>query len=149
MKDNSLKGKYGKYVADIDTAQRLYACGFKQDTLFFWIANPVLDSLALYRGDWDYQGDPAYRFAAPTAPEIKENFPLEIWVTLKTRSHIKRPGVFHYSQYQGKHVVSLMIRGMETNQIYELYREEDINEANAVGRMLCYILENHLDQVNA
>jgi len=118
--------------------------------MFYWIANPALDTLTLFRSglDMDYLGPPEHRFAAPTATEIKEGFPQEIWVTLTTKSIIKRSGIFYYSQYQGKHVVSLMIRRPETDQIYEIHSEEDANEANAVGMMYAYVVENHLDQIH-
>jgi len=151
MKASSTRTLYEKYVVNIDVAQRLYQCGFRQDCMFYWIANVALDTLNLYRtgAELDYMGTPEHKFAAQTAPEIKESFPQEVWVTMKTKSIVRRPGIFSYLQYQGKHVVSLTIRSSETDQIYEIHREEDKNEANAVGLMYCYVMENHLDELHS
>ena len=81
MKD-STKAQYEKYVTNIDIAQQLYACGFTYPTMFYWVANPKLDSLHLYRTgvDMDYIGPKEHRFLAPTAMELKEHYPDQVWI---------------------------------------------------------------------
>lgn len=148
MKDNSLKTQYERYVCTIDTAQRLYSCGYNFPSMFFWIANPQLDTLTLYRSDMQYFGPMEHRFPAPNAMELKERFPDEVWVTTKSKSLIRRKGLFYFTKYNGRNIVSLMISSAETGQTYELHREEDVNEAEACGRMLAYVFENHLDQIS-
>lgn len=148
MKDD-IRSRYEKYVANIDVSQRLYECGFRQNCMFFWVANPILDTLNLYQDDMEYQGSPQHRFAAPTSVEIKEAFPQEVWITTKHRSIIRRHGIFHFLQHKGKHIVSLVIKSDDTHQVYEVHREEEENEANALGNMYCFIYENHLHELRS
>ncbi len=150
MKD-SIKDQYEKYVTNIDISQQLYACGFTYPTMFYWVANPKLDSLHLFRTglDMDYIGPKEHRFAAPTATELKERYPDEVWITTNSgRSHLKRKGVFYFTKFNGKYIVSLMVTSDETGQIYEFHREEDTSEANACGAMFCFIYDNHLNELH-
>jgi hypothetical protein len=143
-KDKSLKAQYERFVVNIDIAQRLYACGFNHPTMFFWVANPQLDTLTLYRGDSEYLGPLEHRFWAPTAGELKEYFPDEVWITTKNNSLQRKRGLFYFTKYGSHHIVSLMVTSDETHQVYEFHREEDSTEANACGEMLCYITENEM-----
>jgi len=143
VRDSRPNASYYKYVTSVETSKRLISCGFSGETMFFWMQNKPMNILILYRGDVDYQGDRSLCVSAPTASEIKDKFPLEVWITT-THSLHRRPAVFYYSQYQGKHIVSLMIKSLDTDQVYEVHREEDANEAEAVGRMYCYIIENDM-----
>jgi hypothetical protein len=146
----STKDQYEKYVVNIDVAQRLFACGFTYPTMFYWVANPQLDTLTLYRTgvDLDYLGPPEHKFPAPTAMELKEHFPDEVWITTKTKSLHRRRGLFYFTLYAGNHIVSLMVKSEDTDQVYEFQREEDTSEANACGAMYAYIFENHLNEVH-
>jgi hypothetical protein len=149
MKGKSTRDQYEKYVCNIDVAQRLFACGFAYPTMFYWVANPQLDILTLYRTgvDLDYMGPPEHKFPAPTAMELKENYPDEVWVTTATKSLHRRKGLFYFTKYNGAYIVSLMVKG-DTEQVYEFHREEDTSEANACGTMFAYIFENHLNEVH-
>jgi hypothetical protein len=149
MKDKTTKELYERYVTDLDTSERLKAIGWNYPTLFHWSANPTLDVLMLHRTgvDLDYQGPREHIFAAPTAMELHEQLPDEIWITLKNRSIQRQRGVFYFVKHNGKYVVSLMVKG-ESGQLYEFHREEDTSEANACGAMYAYIFENHLNELH-
>ncbi len=150
MKD-SIKSQYERFVTNIDVSQQLFECGFNYPCMFYWVANPKLDSLHLYRTgmDMDYLGPVEHKYPAPTAGEIKEHFPNQVWVRVNNnRSHLKRPGTFHEIKHNGKYVVSLIMKSDETDMMYEVHREEDPNEANANGLMYCYIYENNLHELH-
>jgi len=91
-----------------------------------------------------YYGDPRHRFGAPTASEVKEAFPAEVWISTKNNSLHRMKGLFHFSKYGARHIVSLMVTSEQTKQVYEFHREESDNEANACGAMLAYIHENNM-----
>lgn len=147
QRDSAPNAQYVKYVVSPDLAKRMHQCGYTTPSMWFWVVNDMLESTMLYRGDTDYLGDLRYRFWAPTAAEIRAVMPQELWVTLKTKSIIRRAAHIHYLQQQGKHTASLVIRSADTAQLYELYREEDTNEAEAVGRLWCYVYENGLNEL--
>ena len=147
MKDNSTRAQYEKYVVSIDLAQRLFACGFTHPTMFFWVANAQLDTLHLYQAGMEYLGPREHKFPAPTAMELKEQFPSKVWITTNNRSLTKREGLFYFTKYNTIYIVSLMVKSDETGQVYEFHREESSSEANACGEMYCYIFENHLNEV--
>jgi hypothetical protein len=151
MTDDKKTAHYEKYVVNIDIAKRLKVCGFAAPTMFYWIDNPQLGTVCLYRTgvDMDYLGPAEHKVPAPTAFEIKELLPDEVWITTKSKSLIRREGQFYFTKYQGRYIVSLMIKSVDTAQIYELHREEDSSEANACGRMYCYIYENHLHELHS
>ena len=145
----STRDQYEKYVVNIDLAQRLYACGFTYPTMFYWVANPQLDTLTLYRADMEYLGPREHRFPAPTAMELKEHFPDEVWITTASKSLHRRRALFYFTKYGKSYIVSLMVKSEDTQQVYEFHREEDTSEANACGAMYSYIFENHLNEVHA
>jgi len=72
----------------------------------------------------------------------------EVWITTKTKSLHRRRGLFYFTLYAGNHIVSLMVKSEDTDQVYEFHREEDTSEANACGAMYAYIYENHLNEVH-
>lgn len=144
MTDEKRTSHYEKYVVNIDIAKRLKSCGFSAPTMFFWVANPQLGTQHLYQSTMEYHGPLEHKVLAPTAFEVKEQFPAEVWVTVRQHSLKRCTGLFYFTKYNGLYAVSLMVKGEGTDQMYEFKREEDETEANACGLMLAYILENNM-----
>jgi hypothetical protein len=144
MTDDKKTVHYEKYVVNLDIAKRLKACGYAAPTMFFWVDNPQLGTVRLYQSTMEYQGLLEHKVSAPTAFEIKEHFPIEVWVTVRQHSLRRCKGLFYFTKYNGLYAVSLMVKGEGTDQMYEFHREEDETEANACGLMLAYILENNM-----
>jgi hypothetical protein len=140
---------FEKFVVSPELAKRLKQCGFNTPSMFFWVINDTLGSTMLYRSDSDYLGPLELRHWAPTASEIRSALPDELWISVRTRSVMRQPGTFHYLQSKGKYSVSLVVKSPDTGQMYEFYREEDKNEAEAVGRVYCYVFENGLHELRA
>ena len=138
--------KYRDLVCTVDVAVQLKNV-WRFPTLFYWVCNPDMSDATLYLADTPYYGAPDAYFPAPLASEIKNVFPESVWVSVKTHSLSKSLGVFHFTKYNGLYAVSLMAKGRETEQLYEIHREEEKNEANACGLMYAYIFNNKLDQI--
>jgi hypothetical protein len=146
------KGKttayYEKHVVNVDIAKRLKAGSLTLPSMFFWVCNPELGSAILYQSSTEYHGPLEHKLPAPTAFELKEHFPVEVWVTVQLRSLRRCKGLFYFTKYNGLYAVSLMVKGDGTDQVYEFHREEADSEADACGAMLAYIFENHLNEVH-
>jgi hypothetical protein len=143
MVEKQKTSDYERYVVDVNIAKQLKACGVSSPNMFFWSCNPQLGNCILHQSIDPYFGPPENKIPSYTAFELKEHFPAEVWVTMQ-RTLKRCRGLFHFIKYSGLYAVSLMVQGDGTQQMYEVHREEDTNEANACGRMLIYILQNDM-----
>jgi len=135
---------YYKYVAAFHLSRRLVNCGLKLTTLFNWSYSPQIERVDLILPNTPYLGSEDNRYPAPTAFEIKEALPDEIWVTINTKNLRRRLGIFHFMKVGGLYKTSLMVHSEDKRDIYEFHREEAESEADSVASMLAYIHENNL-----
>lgn len=126
-------------VCTKETAERLAKAGIHSVTVFSWQNNGPSWVLVPTNKVTAAEFIPAY-----TASEAASFFPSEVWVTVNDASVKRRDAFFQFAKHNGIYKVSLMVAPYGTSNFFELYREEDPNEAEARSKMLAYLHENRM-----
>jgi hypothetical protein len=135
---------YDKYVTSRSYARELKKLHFPQHAFFYWVKKQtdewgIIDIDEL-KGEYDYKEF----VAAHTSMELREYFPQDIWVMAREKSYQKRKAVMYFAKAEGLFTVTLMVSDRKKNELFELHRAQDRNEANACAEMLKFLTDNQM-----
>lgn len=124
-----------EWLCTLKTAKSLKKLGVTQDSHFSWCKKG---------GDWeivetkDLDSD-FDNYSAFTATEASDRFPKHVWISIGENGAKRREAVFHFAKHNGLYKASLWVQNSKSQELVEIHREEDKNEAEARCRLLVFI----------
>lgn len=134
-------------VCSLELAKKLKELGIKQDSLFFHVSwaftKKEIEEKESYhifsRERCEVNEDLTIKISAFTAAELGEMLP----------KYIKKANIeYYYAQFPSENLDKWIIFYRNFFYSWNGQNQEDVNEANARAKMLIYLLENNLMEIN-
>jgi hypothetical protein len=122
------------HVVNFELSKRLHDLGIRRDSIFYWFGIKE-KKIAQRCSSSDFDGS---FISAYTASEILEMLPETIIAGRK----MDREHIFELKKINGK------ISVCYTDNGYELGEQREINPSNSLAKMLIYLVENKLVEVD-
>lgn len=128
-----------KYVCSLENARKLKKLDLPQDSIFYWVDT-------LEKATWELMSAESAKgfdskLPAYTASELKDYFPSEIWVRFGAKQLRRRNALTYFAKVDNKYIVSLQVPASDSDEVFELMRIENTNEADSCAEMLLYLYQ--------